>query len=188
MSVWTANDARLDISVHAISPKLTCRNSTQVKLHFAGKEFKIKPSSSATNMSSIYNSVLSLVKSGQNQYTRLATTNYGSTNEGEQSLPADATKIEPKVWLASERTLLNYFRVSLLISSFALTLFNSAGDGDWVAKGMGMSYCFIALGMLLYAWTMHERRRKRIMERYAGHHGKFDNSTTRLIDCNPILN
>ncbi|KAL8280111.1 hypothetical protein RQP46_007441 [Phenoliferia psychrophenolica] len=92
---------------------------------------------------------------------------------GLQSLPSDATKIEPKVWLASERTFLNWLRVSLLISSFALALFNSAAVGDNVTKGMGMTYAVISLGMLGYAWTMQERRRHRIINRYSGHHDEI---------------
>ncbi|GJN90101.1 hypothetical protein Rhopal_003100-T1 [Rhodotorula paludigena] len=102
--------------------------------------------------------------------------NYGATNgappadDGLQKLGADPSKIEPKVWLASERTLLSWFRVSLLLSSFALALFNSAGEHDWASRGMGMTYAIIACGMLGYAWTMHRVRRYRIVMRYGGHH------------------
>lgn len=78
-----------------------------------------------------------------------------------------------QVWLASERTLLSWFRVSLLISSFALALFNSAGERDWASKTMGVCYAVIACGMLGYAWTMHRIRRYRIVMRYSGHHGAF---------------
>jgi uncharacterized membrane protein YidH (DUF202 family) len=74
------------------------------------------------------------------------------------------------VWLASERTFLNWLRVSVLVSSFALALFNAAGN-DWVTKGMGMVYAALSIGMLGYAWAMQERRRMRILTRYGGHHG-----------------
>ena len=119
--------------------------------------------------------------------------------DGLQKLGADASKIEPKVtvdpstlcaasppprrraeslspahaqvWLASERTLLSWFRVALLLSSFALALFNSASDRDWASKTMGVIYAVIACAMLGYAWTMHRIRRYRIVMRYGGHHG-----------------
>lgn len=85
--------------------------------------------------------------------------NYGATSgapdNGLQKLGADATKIEPKVWLASERTLLSWFRVALLLSSFALALFNSASDRDTGTRAMGVVYAVLALGMLGYAWCMH---------------------------------
>lgn len=132
-----------------------------------------------------------LPSSGPEGYTAIPSfPSYGATSTGPptgalQSLPPDASKIEPKVWLASERTFLNWLRVSLLVSSFALTLFNTAGDGDWVAKGMGLIYVALAFGMMGYAWVMHEKRRKRIVERYAGHHGSFrflTHSPFRLVE------
>ncbi|GAA5922819.1 hypothetical protein JCM3775_006147 [Rhodotorula graminis] len=102
---------------------------------------------------------------------------YGATDgapapadDGLQKLGADPSKIEPKVWLASERTLLSWFRVSLLLSSFALALFNSAGPRDYASKSMGVCYAVIACGMLAYAWVMHRIRRYRIVMRYPGHH------------------
>lgn len=123
----------------------------------------------------------------------------GAPNNGLQTLGADASKIEPKVrrdarrsfrglscapkligalsmvlqvWLASERTFLNWLRVALLLSSFALALFNSASTHDHVAKWMGFSYALIAIGMIGYAWAMQNRRRHRIVTRYGGHHGE----------------
>lgn len=61
----------------------------------------------------------------------------------------------------------------MLISSFGLALFNSGSvvEGFGLAQGMGVMYSAIAIGMLGYAWVMQERRRKRIMLRFAGHHG-----------------
>ncbi|POY75290.1 hypothetical protein BMF94_1661 [Rhodotorula taiwanensis] len=116
--------------------------------------------------------------------------NYGATNgappnaDGLQRLGADASKIEPKVWLASERTLLSWFRVALLLSSFALALFNSAGERDWASKTMGVIYSVIACSMLGYAWTMHRIRRYRIVMRYGGHH---DEPYGPLIVCGLIF-
>ncbi|GAA5867990.1 hypothetical protein JCM5296_003854 [Sporobolomyces johnsonii] len=108
-------------------------------------------------------------------YNQSIASTYGATdgqgpNNGLQTLGADPTKIEPKVWLASERTLLSWFRVSLLLSSFALALFNSAGESDTGSRVMGVIYAVIAVGMLGYAWTMHRVRRWRIVMRYPGHH------------------
>ncbi|BGP17557.1 hypothetical protein JCM10213_004098 [Rhodosporidiobolus nylandii] len=112
------------------------------------------------------------------EVTHTVPANYGATNgapapsanNGLQTLGADASKIEPKVWLASERTLLSWFRVSLLISSFALALFNGAGERDSYSRAMGAVYAVIACGMLGYAWIMHRVRRYRIVMRYPGHH------------------
>lgn len=116
---------------------------------------------------------------------------YGAT-EAYRSLPADPSKIEPKVFLASERTFLNWLRVSLLLSSFALTLFNTSPVGDWVGKGMGLVYIALAFAMGAYAWKMQERRRERIITRYAGHHGKSSScscskNTPKRATDHPIL-
>lgn len=95
------------------------------------------------------------------------------TGSGLQRLGPDPTKIEPKVWLASERTFLNWLRVALLISSFGLALFNaSASAGQGLGKWMGIVYMGGAVGMVGYAYAMHRRRRHRIIYRFAGHHGQ----------------
>ncbi|GAA5980789.1 hypothetical protein JCM11641_002652 [Rhodosporidiobolus odoratus] len=113
---------------------------------------------------------------GNAEVTNSVPNNYGATdgapapNNGMQILGADASKIEPKVWLASERTLLSWFRVSLLLSSFALALFNGAVEHDSASRAMGAVYAVIACGMLGYAWVMHRIRRYRIVHRYAGAH------------------
>lgn len=99
---------------------------------------------------------------------------YGATSIATNpKLPDDATKIEPKVFLASERTFLTWLRVAVLISTFALALFNTAGDGNWVAKGMGFIYALLAVLIIAYARYMHSVRRSRIIGRFAGHHGQF---------------
>ncbi|GAA6059960.1 hypothetical protein JCM10212_001309 [Sporobolomyces blumeae] len=110
------------------------------------------------------------VNSGALNSTYGATDGAPAPNHGMQSLGADATKIEPKVWLASERTLLSWFRVSLLLSSFALALFNGASENDTASRVMGVLYAVIAASMLIYSWTMHRVRRWRIVMRYPGHH------------------
>ncbi|KAM0791726.1 hypothetical protein ACM66B_003995 [Microbotryomycetes sp. NB124-2] len=93
-----------------------------------------------------------------------------NSTDGLQKLGADPSKIEPKVWLASERTFLNWLRVSFLLSSFALALFNSARPQDKVAKWMGFVYAVIAVSIIAYAYVMQQVRRHRIIHRYPGHH------------------
>ncbi|KAK4050629.1 hypothetical protein OIV83_003355 [Microbotryomycetes sp. JL201] len=99
-----------------------------------------------------------------------ATSGSTSNTDGLQKLGADPSKIEPKVWLASERTFLNWLRVSFLLSSFALALFNSARPQDKVAKWMGFVYAVIAVFIIAYAYVMQQVRRHRIIHRYPGHH------------------
>ena len=63
------------------------------------------------------------------------------TNSEQQKPPA-VSKVEPKVFLASERTFFSWIRVSLLLGSFGLALFNS---GDGLGRAMGLTYAGISL-------------------------------------------
>lgn len=97
----------------------------------------------------------------------------GAGEQAQQQQQRQATKetpskIEPKVWLAAERTYLNWLRVAILLSTFALTLFNSAGADDKLGKGMGLVYAVIAVLMLGYAYFMHEKRRRWIASKHGG--------------------
>ena len=105
----------------------------------------------------------------------------GAGEQAQQQQQRQATKetpskIEPKVWLAAERTYLNWLRVAILLSTFALTLFNSAGADDKLGKGMGLVYAVIAVLMLGYAYFMHEKRRRWIASKHGG-----DMGTSRLF-------
>lgn len=66
------------------------------------------------------------------------------SNEQKQASapPASASKVEPKVFLASERTFFSWIRVALLLGSFGLALFNS---GDATGRAMGLTYAGISL-------------------------------------------
>ncbi|KAL7005582.1 hypothetical protein EMMF5_004827 [Cystobasidiomycetes sp. EMM_F5] len=62
----------------------------------------------------------------------------------EASKPTETTqtKVEPKVFLASERTFFSWLRVALLLGSFALALFNG---GDKIGRQMGIVYALISI-------------------------------------------
>ncbi|KAK9894884.1 hypothetical protein P389DRAFT_196961 [Cystobasidium minutum MCA 4210] len=90
----------------------------------------------------------------------------GATSSSASKQPEQpVTKVEPKVWLASERTFFSWIRVALLLGSFALALFNG---GDKIGSRMGMVYAIISIVMIVYAWYMHIRRSNRIRAAYAG--------------------
>ncbi|CAD6567153.1 MAG: hypothetical protein CYPHOPRED_001461 [Cyphobasidiales sp. Tagirdzhanova-0007] len=99
---------------------------------------------------------------------------YGATSSdaappSKQTAPP-VTKVEPKVFLASERTFFSWLRVSLLLGSFALALFNG---GDKLGRSMGLVYAVISLASVAYSWAMFQRRSHRIRTTYAGNHDEL---------------
>lgn len=77
-------------------------------------------------------------------------------------------KIEPKVWLANERTFLKWQHVSILQGSLALGLFSAAGD-DATARAMGVLFVAIAAFAGLWGYWMLHVRRGMIVERSGRH-------------------
>ena len=112
-----------------------------------------------------------------------------SRREREVHLPPGVTKpqqlikdsgplqVEPKVWLANERTFLKWQHISILLGGLAVGLYTAAG-GDIVAQFMGVSYIVIAIFAALWGYYMHYTRRNMIVARS----GKdFDNLAGPMI-------
>ncbi|KAH9908075.1 VTC domain-containing protein [Xylariomycetidae sp. FL2044] len=86
-------------------------------------------------------------------------------------------KIEPKVWLANERTFLKWQHICILLGSLALSLYAAAGE-NFVAECMGIAYVVIAIMAGVWGYVMLRQRRQMILERS----GKdFDNVIGPLV-------
>ncbi|TVY15526.1 Vacuolar transporter chaperone 2 [Lachnellula arida] len=86
-------------------------------------------------------------------------------------------KVEPKVWLANERTYLKWQHICFLLGGFAITLYNSAGD-DNLRLGMGIAYLVVAFFAGAWGYYMHRTRREMIVARS----GKdFDNMIGPMV-------
>ena len=86
-------------------------------------------------------------------------------------------KIEPKVWLANERTFLKWQHICILQGSLALALYSAAGE-NFLAEVMGVIYILIAAFSGLWGYSMLHVRRSMIVERS----GKdFDNMVGPMI-------
>ncbi|KAH6656718.1 VTC domain-containing protein [Truncatella angustata] len=91
-------------------------------------------------------------------------------NEGE-------LKVEPKVWLANERTFLKWQHISVLLGSLAVGLYTSAGE-NFLAECMGVAYVAIAAVTGLWGYIMFNKRQSMIIERS----GKdFDNMVGPMV-------
>ncbi|KAI0862549.1 VTC domain-containing protein [Xylaria cubensis] len=77
---------------------------------------------------------------------------------------AGPLQIEPKVWLANERTFLKWQHICVLLGTLALGLYTAAGK-NLVAECMGIAYIAIAILAGLWGNLMLHRRRAMIMER-----------------------
>ncbi|GAP87959.1 putative VTC domain-containing protein [Rosellinia necatrix] len=114
---------------------------------------------------------------------------YAQNKRQKEQLPKGVTKpdvwlknmgplqIEPKVWLANERTFLKWQHICVLLGTLALGLYTAAGE-NLVAECMGIAYIVIAISAGLWGNMMLHRRRAMIIERS----GKdFDNMIGPLL-------
>lgn len=85
--------------------------------------------------------------------------------------------VEPKVWLANERTFLKWQHICVLLGSLAIGLYTAA-LGNLVGQAMGISYIAIAIFAGGWGLYMHHTRRNMIIARS----GKdFDNMIGPMI-------
>ena len=67
-------------------------------------------------------------------------------------------QIEPKVWLANERTFLKWQHICILLGGLAISLYTAAGQGS-VAEFMGIGYILVAVFAGCWGYyTLHVRR------------------------------
>ena len=86
-------------------------------------------------------------------------------------------QVEPKVWLANERTFLKWQHIAILLGALAVSLYTAAGE-DFVAECMGIAYIIIAVFAGLWGYYMHMTRRNMIVARS----GKdFDNMIGPMV-------
>ncbi|OWP00857.1 vacuolar transporter chaperone [Marssonina coronariae] len=86
-------------------------------------------------------------------------------------------QVEPKVWLANERTFLKWQHICVLLGVLAVSLYNSAGQ-DVIAEVFGFIYLAIAIFAGIWGVSMHRVRRNMIVERS----GKdFDNMIGPIV-------
>ena len=89
-------------------------------------------------------------------------------------------KVEPKVWLANQRTFVKWQHISVLLATLSLALYNAAGESNGLARGLAIVYTIIALFAGGWGWWMYMVRSRMIMERS----GKdFDNVIGPAVVC-----
>lgn len=86
-------------------------------------------------------------------------------------------QIEPKVWLANERTFLKWQHICILLGGLAISLY-TAGGRDTLAEAMGIGYILIAVFAGVWGMHMHQARRSMIVQRSGKH---FDNVVGPIV-------
>ncbi|KAH7040545.1 VTC domain-containing protein [Microdochium trichocladiopsis] len=77
---------------------------------------------------------------------------------------AGPLQVEPKVWLANERTFLKWQHICVLLGSLAVGLYTAAGE-NFVAECMGIAYIIIAILAGVWGFSMFKVRQQMIVER-----------------------
>ena len=89
-------------------------------------------------------------------------------------------QVEPKVWLANQRTFIKWQHISVLLTTFSLGLYNAAGEHNNVARSLAIVYTVIALFAGAWGWWIYIVR-SRMIEARSGK--DFDNSVGPIVVC-----
>jgi uncharacterized membrane protein YidH (DUF202 family) len=93
-------------------------------------------------------------------------------------------KVEPKVWLANQRTFIKWEHISILLGSLGLSLYNSAGASSKIAEALAIIYTAIALFAGAWGYYMYMVRSTMIRERSGR---DFDNVIGPVIVCASLI-
>lgn len=127
-------------------------------------------------ISSIFPS-FSLSRYAQSRRERNVKLPAGVTKPSQLLKDSGPVKVEPKVWMANERTFLKWQHICILMGTLAITLYTAAGE-DTLAEFMGIVYMAIAIFTGGWGLYMQQTRRTMINARS----GKdFDNVVGPLI-------
>ncbi|RDW84620.1 hypothetical protein BP6252_02210 [Coleophoma cylindrospora] len=127
-------------------------------------------------LSSVFPS-FSLSRYAQSRRQRQVQLPPGVTKPGQLIKDSGPLQVEPKVWLANERTFLKWQHICILLGGLAVGLYTAAGE-NFIAELMGIAYIIIAIFAGLWGYYMHFTRRNMIVARS----GKdFDNMIGPMV-------
>lgn len=89
-------------------------------------------------------------------------------------------RVEPKVWLANQRTFIKWQHIAVLLATLSLGLYNAAGEFNTIARSLAVVYTLVAIFAGAWGWWQYIIRSRMIQERS----GKdFDNTIGPIIVC-----
>ncbi|EIM19585.1 hypothetical protein WALSEDRAFT_48849 [Wallemia mellicola CBS 633.66] len=109
-------------------------------------------------------------------YNKTITLN-GKSIKKPNKIPSTA-KVEPKVYLANERTFISYLNVSVLLLTLALTMYNTSSDN--LTRWFSGVYIAISLAIIIYSYIIYNKRLEMINNKSSSH---FDQLAGPLFIC-----
>ena len=104
----------------------------------------------------------------------------GVREPGQLIKDSGPVRVEPKVWLANQRTFVKWQHVSVLLATLSLGLYNAAGESNNVARALAVVYTLVAVFAGGWGWWQYLVRSRMIRERS----GKdFDNVIGPIVVC-----
>ncbi|KAI9815794.1 MAG: Phosphate metabolism transcription protein [Pycnora praestabilis] len=171
----TSKSARISISKSAVDDVAEEEDSDDDGVRGASQA----PRSTMSGLHSIFPS-FSNSKYAQARRQRSVQLPPGVRDPGTWIKDSGPVKVEPKVWLANQRTFIKWQHISVLLASLSLGLFNAAGAGNSVARGLDIVYTLIAVFAGVWGWWIYIVRSRMIEQRS----GKdFDNVAGPMIVC-----
>ncbi|ODQ82352.1 hypothetical protein BABINDRAFT_158967 [Babjeviella inositovora NRRL Y-12698] len=95
-------------------------------------------------------------------------------------------KIEPKVWLANERTLNHWLHISAMFSALTFMIYNSVKSANYPELAIGLAYGYLGLTLfsMYWGWLIYNKRLTWIKERGSKH---LDGPLGPIIVCVGLL-
>ena len=104
----------------------------------------------------------------------------GVRHPGKLIKDMNPVQVEPKVWLANQRTFIKWQHISVLLATLSLGLYNAAGESNDVARGLAVVYTAIAMFAGGWGWWMYIVRSQMIQDRSGKN---FDNVIGPIVVC-----
>ncbi|KAL8861034.1 MAG: hypothetical protein Q9178_002547 [Gyalolechia marmorata] len=120
-------------------------------------------------------------RSRQKEATRLPP---GVREPGRLIKDTGPVQVEPKVWLANQRTFVKWQHISVLLATLSLSLYNAAGESNGVARGLAVAYTLIAAAAGGWGWRVYIVR-SRMIEARSGK--DFDNIYGPILVCLALI-
>ena len=93
-------------------------------------------------------------------------------------------KVEPKVWLANQRTFVKWQHITILLATLSLGLYNAAGPENYVGRSLGTAYTIIAIFTGFWGWGIYMYRSSLIRKRSPK---DFDMKIGPIIVCISLM-